>query len=104
MANVRFILMFLFSLLSIGPAIAMVEMRDPTRPIGDNASVSFAETYELGSILFSVERKIAVINGQWLRVGDKVDGVTVTRIEKNSVDIDGPGGKQTLTLLTQPKK
>lgn len=54
------------------------EVRDPTAPLGYTASGSVVggEQFTLNSVLISAQRKLAVINGNTLREGDKLPGST----------------------------
>ena len=52
--------------------------------------------------MISATNKLAVINGKITHVGDSLAGNKITNIEPNFVVLDGPEGKITLVLLTNP--
>ena len=54
--------------------------------------------YELSSILIRAEDRIAVINEQRVREGDKVDDATVISIDKDAVTLSVDGETQVLEL------
>lgn len=53
-------------------------------------------SYELNSVLIRAEDRIAVINGERVRVGDKVGSATVASIEADQVVLNVDGEMQTL--------
>ena len=61
------------------------ELRDPTRPVNFIDQGSGKGGMKVDSIISSENRQIAMVNGQWVSVGDKVDGKEVTRITPDSV-------------------
>ncbi len=70
--------------------ISQAEMlTDPTRPpvvLGvRGADTSVASGPVLQSVLISPMRRVAVISGHTVRVGDKVEGMTVVRIMDGAV-------------------
>lgn len=90
-----FVLMGL--LLSVG---AFAELRDPTRPPDNIANNSIlVTTLQLDAIIISKDRKIAIINGQSLKIGEKINGNQLTNIDPNSVQLENTSGKITLFLL-----
>lgn len=71
-------------------ATPVAALRDPTRPPADQALSRTAENHpvqhwHLSSILISPQRRIAVINGHSLQVGQSLDGVRVLSIEVDQV-------------------
>lgn len=68
---------------------------DGTRPRGlDQAA--FQAGHELGGVLDHERLKIAIIDGRWLRIGDKVDGCTLTRISGDTVCFECYDGEAVL--------
>jgi hypothetical protein len=55
-------------------------------------------SYELSSVLIRSQDRIAVINGERARIGDKIGSATVTSIEANRVTLDVDGKTETLEL------
>lgn len=82
------------------------EMRDPTQPeiFVPSQIVSSKSLYTLSGIIFSPTRKIAVINGQYLKPGDQILGERIMDITENTVQLQGPDGKITLFLIDKPIK
>ena len=53
----------------------------------------------VASILHSPQRRLAIINGRIMRVGDRVGSSTILEIEPRAVILESPGGaRQTLEL------
>lgn len=74
-------------------------LRDPTRPY--TARVRQAVTaprYIVDAIFVSARRSIAVVNGQRVRVGEKVGAATVIAIEKDHLVLMVNGKRLTATL------
>lgn len=72
------------------------ELRDPTQPsyysAGDNVyQERLRQSYRLHSVLVGPDRRVAVINGKRVRVGEKVDEAVVQKISKSSVTLQIPG-------------
>lgn len=59
---------------------------------------------QLTSTVVGPERRIAVIDGRRLRVGDRIAGARVTAIDPASVRLVAQGRRFTLRLLQQPIK
>lgn len=86
-------------------SLAYAELRDPTRPeVVIQTSAASVKLFELNAILIAKDRKIAVINGLNLKIGDPILGEHITAINKNTVQLSGPGGKITLFLLDKNVK
>lgn len=80
---------------------------DPTRPpqrfIAPVASGSVEpKSWQLGSILIAPQRRVAVINGRPMSVGDRVSGAKVVAIESNQVRLRRGSKEFVLDLL--PKR
>lgn len=90
---------------AMAAAPAQARLTDPTRPppslgVGGQAERPF----DLTSTLVSPRRRVAVINGQVVREGGRIDGMTVVRIRADRVILDGPGGRETVPLVAAPVK
>lgn len=79
-------------------SVAYAELDDPMRPISVNSKKAAApgkiadiqnNKWYLHSILISDHRKVAIINGRPVSIGDQVDGARVTHIDKESVQLTG---------------
>ena len=90
----------MFGLIVIACTMSYGQMRDPTKPEASMSSVN--NGYTLTAIMISSDKKIAIINGQVTHIGDDVDGSKVINIGVNTVELDGPNGKMTLTLMIHP--
>lgn len=73
---------------------------DPTRPptpaeiaafFGGGADQARRPAFDLQSILLAPDRRIAIIDGQRLRVGDRLESAKVTAIEPGRVLLDRAG-------------
>lgn len=83
------------------PARAGDPLPDPTRPELAPASAepaAAAARFELRAVLIGEGRRVAVINGRALAVGDSVDGAEVLAIEAGRVRIRTPDGERELAL------
>ena len=88
------------ALLSIAPLVvdAQEVLRDPTRPYSARAVTSptgggkAVSTYKVTAIFTSDMRRVAVVNGQRVIEGDRVDGATVVEILADSLRLN-LGGK-----------
>lgn len=69
----------------------------PETPLAEMAPGN-AQTRSLTFILMNAERKIAIINGQVVREGDRFEGSRIARIEKTRVLVKGKGGQEWLVL------
>lgn len=79
-------------------------LRDPTRPpvslgaVNSNATAATAAPV-LQSVLISPGRKVAVINGETVQVGDRLGDARVTKITEGEVVLVRDGQSQTLKLF-----
>ncbi len=99
------------ALLMMSPALALGqgELRDPTRPptqgeidawFGDGPGPGQSAPFQLQSILLAPKRRIAVIDGQRLRLGETVDNAEVMLIEPGRVVLERNGERIELTIET----
>ena len=91
--------------------VAAVQPRDPTQPPGapsrrTNSGRSETQgklnTPVLTSILLSDERRLAVIDDKLVREGELVAGMTLVRVSKDEVQLQG--GKHTRPLVLRLPK
>lgn len=73
-----------------GSAGAASELPDPTRPpaipaAGPGDADAQATIAELQSVLISPQRRIAIVNGRAVQVGDRVGEAKVVKISENEV-------------------
>lgn len=84
------------------------ELHDPTRPAKyvDNPVLNLLgiNTLELGLTLVSPDRKVVVINGMSLQMGDEINSERIVAIESNCVRLAGPSGNITLFLVDKSVK
>ena len=84
---------------------------DPTIPIrpqgvqvassiaGEAVKTTKIGDYKLNQILVSRNRKLAVINGEILSIGDSLDDVKVVDITEDTVTLKGPDGDIKLSII-----
>ena len=77
------------------------ELHDPFMPPGWNESSAPAETvnesaWTLQSTLTSNGRRVAIINGRAVRVGDRVGGARVLKVQRGSARLDYNGHRFTI--------
>ncbi len=107
MKRIFYIIVGLSLLLSVATSFAW---RDPTQPAGVNyfadvaGSISDRSSVTLSSILSSLDRNIAVVNGQYLQKGDTLDNVTVMAINPSAVDFKDAQGEFTVYLYSDVKQ
>ncbi|MCP4044258.1 MAG: MSHA biogenesis protein MshK [Gammaproteobacteria bacterium] len=100
----------LFSLLLLLPVGSMA-LEDPTRPpdyqplaeVAANPDKSTVQ-WSLSSILIASGRRLAVINGQLLALGDTIDEARVVSIEKGLVTLYVGDERVKLRLVPANKK
>jgi len=89
-------------------ADAVTALRDPTIPLGNQAT-NYAEekiVLHLNSILISQQRKLAIINGQAVRQGDEIKGTSfrVISIRANSVSLKSNSESRVLSMIDSKVK
>lgn len=98
---------------SVGVALALValagtarggtDLPDPTRPEVAPAAAAEPEgrasRFALRAVLIGSQRRVAVINGSAVDVGDSVDGARVLAIEAGRVRIGTAEGERWLELV-----
>lgn len=95
------LLALLYSLCSIFTAqVVYAEFQDPTRPpLQGLENKAEGAPRTLTATFTSSERRLAVIDGMIVKIGDEVAGNRVVAIESNSVQLEGVDGKITLFLV-----
>lgn len=64
------------------------QLKDPMRPFSPGAAQRPVEQrFELTATLVSDERRVAIINGRTVRVGEAVNGAEVKSIDPSSVEL-----------------
>ncbi len=77
-------------------------LRDPTRPYSGKpvVVVSARDTsFRVTAIFISEKRRVAIVNGQRVSEGDRVDGASVVEILANSLKLNLRGKAFTTRLL-----
>lgn len=78
---------------------AAESLRDPTRPYSARPSVPVrAVAFSVTAIFTSQKRRVAIVNGQRVTEGDRVDGATVVEILKASLRLNLHGKEVTTSL------
>lgn len=94
-------------IMSLSAAAQAESVPDPTRPpAGMEASATVAvPSGPVLQLIRTVEgKRMAIISGQAVKVGSKVNDAIVTHIEEDRVELRGAGGVQTLKLLPEVNK
>jgi hypothetical protein len=92
------ILVLWFSWLQVGYAAIM---RDPTQPPGytaENSVTGQATSFKISAILVAKDRKMAIINGQMVNIGDDIAGAKVINIEPEKVQLEISSGMITIPM------
>ena len=94
------VLLLVVSLESVAAAFA-----DPTRPATFTPSTaSPAGRPRLESVLIAPDRRIAIISGQRVQVGDRIYGAEVVSITEGAVVLRSGQESETLALFPQLKR
>ncbi|OFZ68018.1 MAG: hypothetical protein A2Z01_02430 [Betaproteobacteria bacterium RBG_16_58_11] len=94
-------------LMSLSGAVQAESLPDPTRPpAGMDAMIPVAAPSgpALQLIRTLDGKRMAIISGQAVKVGGKVNDAIVTRIDEDRVVLRGPEGVQTLKLFPDVEK
>ncbi len=102
----RYSILTLAVLLLVTPILAYAQetLRDPTRPWSAR-SVAVAtghattSSFRVTAIFTSDRRRVAVVNGQRVSEGDRVDGATVVEILADDLRLDFNGKAITARVL-----
>lgn len=89
----------LIAFLAGTPASVAEMASDPMRP--DDLRVqspAASPVFRVNAIIVSAERRIAIVNGRRVRVGDSVGDATVVAISKTEVVLDIDGDHQSLQV------
>ncbi len=89
---------------------AFAEMGDPTRPptgfseqVGDSDTPKEAPL-QVSSVFLMGKKPYALLDGQVVRVGDKLEAGRVSKIDETGVWLKTPSGPRQLKLLPDVKK
>lgn len=102
-------LAILFLMTLTAAAHTQVERQDPTRPptqaeieawFGNGTDARERAPFHLQAILLSPKRRIAIIDGQRFRVGERLDNAQVRAIEPGLVVLDREGERIELNINT----
>lgn len=95
------------------PALGAGKLRDPTRPLAAKAhgttvssaavSATPAALPALQMVLVGAGRRLAVIDGEVLSIGDEIRGLTLLQIHDESVVLNTAHGPRTLPLALPPE-
>lgn len=91
-------------LLALTSAASAEELRDPTRPHTSNRverTVDGVPSFSVNAIFVSDDRKLAIINGERVQIGDVVSGATVVDIQKEQVTLSVSGRQLIAKLKTR---
>ena len=82
-----------------GPVFGDEILRDPTRPyVASKSRVVAAPRFAVNAIIVSAERRVAIVNGRRVAVGDSVAGARVIVIEKDHLFLEKDGKRIRATL------
>lgn len=99
----RLLMLSMLLLASVAHAGAQDNFPDPTRPPAALGGGGVASTAASGPVLQSVliapRRKVAVISGETVQVGDRLGDARVTKIAEGEVVLVRGGQTQTLRLF-----
>ena len=92
-----------FLLFGLSSMVSAEELRDPTRPhtFNPGRTVEGLPSFTVNAIFVSEERRLAIINGERVQVGDVVSGARVVSIQKEQVTLSASGKQFTARLKTR---
>jgi MSHA biogenesis protein MshK len=102
MNSIVFIFMMTLALaLPAHAADVFDSLPDPTRPASapSEGVTSAVQGLVLQSVLIAPQRRLAVINGRTLAIGERIDGATVVDIQAHEVVLKRASGDLTLRLV-----
>jgi len=70
-----------------------------TVPLSEPEQVSIRQALQFKGSIISQHQSVAIINGEFIHVGDRVNGYTVRSISEKKVDIDTGRGLLSLELV-----
>lgn len=87
-------------LLATAPPAAADELfRDPMRPYTPRADNPVAPSHlKINALIVSDERRLAIVNGRRVGIGDRIGNATVTAISKHELTLDVGGETRILRL------
>lgn len=95
-------LLVLLAALGTGHALGTENLPDPTRPATFGAASPAAvkaPSYSVSSVVIGSDRRLAVVNGQTVSEGDRVDGARVVAVLAGGVRLQRGGREFTVELL-----
>lgn len=88
----------LLAALTAIPGLVMAD-NDPTQPLGyQTPSNARNSGLTLNSILISANRKVAVINDQLVKEGERINGATLVAIERDRITLNHNGKRRVIKL------
>lgn len=98
-ATILAAVLLLSGLIAGTPLQAADYIVDPMRPDTLRVTENAAEPrYRVNAIIFSADRRIAIVNGQRVGVGDVIHQATVIAINKAEVIVEVQGEQQSLRM------
>lgn len=92
-------LLLMLAMSASGTGFAQEIFRDPTRPYSAPITLDVAPVrFQVNAIINSDKRRLAIVNGRRVGVGDEIDGATVLSISKNEIVLQVDDQETTLTL------
>ena len=90
------------AMVSLSAVTSLAGWHDPMRPLvettADAAVKAVAEEFHLEAIVVSGQRRVAVIDGKSLKLGDIYQGYRVKSIAEGDVTLKGRSGQKHLSL------
>jgi len=81
-------------------SICYAELHDPTLPQWYTGDVNYGlQGIVVNSVIISPSRRVAVVNGKTVRVGDVMDGAPIVAITHEGVTFNGAKGEFTIHWL-----
>lgn len=101
------ILLAILATVGAGSAVGGERLPDPTRPPGLGApsrTIAKVPTYTVSSVVIGAQRRLAVVNGETVAEGDRVDGARVLAVLAAGVRLERNGREFTVDLLPRDFK
>jgi len=87
-------------------SVAADVLSDPMRPYTRQVEIERSvggKGFVLSAILYSADRRVAIVNGQPVSEGQRVNGARVRRIDRGKVELEVDGEILKLALITDKR-
>lgn len=99
MRDLKRTLVLVLSMIAVCAHASDAGLRDPMKPFSKAAEIKRGQTMMVVNAIFvSDRRRLAIVNGQRVRVGESINGMRITDIQSDHVTLSRSGNSYTLHL------